>query len=55
MLWTTPGRINLSLTGLTVHPGHSWNAQKNNFGPQIGVAWSPGRFNDKLVLRVVTD
>ena len=23
----------------------------NNFGPQVGFAWSPGRFNNKLVLR----
>ncbi len=28
-----------------------WNAQKDNFGPQIGFAWSPGRFHDKLVVR----
>src|SRR5712672_3226468 len=51
MFVATPGSGSNFLTGLTVHPGHSWNAQKNNFGPQIGVAWSPGRFNDKLVLR----
>jgi len=51
MLVATPGSGTNFLTGLTVHPGHSWNAQKNNFGPQIGFAWSPGRFNDKLVVR----
>jgi hypothetical protein len=51
MLVATPGAGTNFLTGLTVHPGHSWNAQKNNFGPQIGLAWSPGRFNDKLVVR----
>jgi hypothetical protein len=51
MLVATPGSGSNYLTGLTVHPGHSWNAQKNNFGPQIGFAWSPGRFNDKLVVR----
>jgi hypothetical protein len=39
------------LTGLTVRKGNSWNAQKDNFGPQIGVAWSPSRFRDKLVVR----
>src|SRR6266403_835049 len=51
MLVATPGSGTNFLTGLTVHPGHSWNPQKNNFGPQIGFAWSPGRFNDKLVVR----
>jgi Carboxypeptidase regulatory-like domain len=51
MVVATPGSGSNFLTGLTVHPGHSWNAQKNNFGPQIGVAWSPSRFNDKLVVR----
>src|SRR5882762_3608907 len=51
MFVATPGSGSSFLTGLTVHPGHSWNAQKNNFGPQIGIAWSPSRFNDKLVVR----
>ena len=44
-----PGSGSNFLTGLTVQRGASWNAQKNNFGPQIGFAWS--RFNDKLVIR----
>jgi hypothetical protein len=39
------------LTGLTVSKGDSWNAQKNNFGPEIGFAWSPTKFHDRLVLR----
>jgi Carboxypeptidase regulatory-like domain/TonB dependent receptor-like, beta-barrel len=39
------------LTGLVVKPGHSWDAQKDNFGPQIGVAWSPSRFKDRLAVR----
>jgi hypothetical protein len=39
------------LTGLTVRKGNSWNAQKGNFGPQIGLAWSPTRFKNKLVVR----
>lgn len=39
------------MTGLTVRKGDSWNAQKDNFGPQIGFAWSPGRFNDRFVIR----
>lgn len=51
MLVATPGAGANFLTGLTVHKGHSWNAQKNNFGPQIGFAWSPGQFKDRLVVR----
>jgi Carboxypeptidase regulatory-like domain len=39
------------LTGLVVRRGNSWNPQYDNFGPQIGFAWSPGRFNSKLVVR----
>ena len=39
------------LTDLVVRPGNSWNAQKNNFGPELGFAWSPSRFHDRLVVR----
>jgi len=39
------------LTGLIVRKGNSWNAEKNNFGPSIGFAWSPTRFDNKLVFR----
>jgi hypothetical protein len=31
--------------------GNLYNADKNDFGPQIGFAWSPYKFNQKLVLR----
>ena len=51
MFVATPGAGSNYLTGLTVQKGNSWNAQKDNFGPQIGVAWSPSRFRDKLVIR----
>jgi hypothetical protein len=46
-----PGAGANFMTDLTVRKGNSWNSQKANFGPQVGFAWSPTRFHDKLVLR----
>src|SRR5262249_29624131 len=51
MFVANPGAGPAFMTGLTVRKGDSWNAQKDNFGPQIGFAWSPGRFNDRFVIR----
>jgi hypothetical protein len=51
MFVANPGAGANYLTGLTVTRGNSWNAQKNNFGPELGFAWSPGRFHDRLVVR----
>ncbi|MBZ5550394.1 MAG: TonB-dependent receptor [Acidobacteriia bacterium] len=31
--------------------GNLYEADKHNFGPQLGFAWSPEKFNQKLVLR----
>ncbi len=46
------GSGNSALTGLTVQMGDSLTTtSKTNFGPQLGVAWSPGRFQNRLVLR----
>jgi Carboxypeptidase regulatory-like domain/TonB dependent receptor len=46
-----PGAGTGYLTDLAIRKGNSWNAQKGNFGPQIGFAWSPSMFNDRLVVR----
>jgi hypothetical protein len=46
-----PGTGSNYLTDLVVRTGDSWNAQKNNFGPSFGFAWSPNRFNSRLVFR----
>src|SRR5580658_2290036 len=51
MFQATPGAGANYLTGLTVHTGNSWNPQKANFGPEIGFAWSPSRFHDRIVVR----
>ena len=40
------------LTGISIHTGiGAWNAQKLNFGPQVGFNWSPNGFRNKLVVR----
>ena len=56
MFVATPGAGANYMTGLTVQKGQSWNAQKGNFGPQVGFAWSPTsmfghEFNSRLVIR----
>jgi len=51
MLRAIPGAGANYLTGLVVQKGNSWDPQKDNFGPQVGFAWSPSRFRDKLVVR----
>jgi len=51
MYVATPGEGSAFLTGLVVHKGESWTAQKDNIGPELGFAWSPGVFNDRLVVR----
>lgn len=51
MLRAIPGAGANYLTGLVIRKGDSWSGQKNNFGPEIGFAWSPSKFNDRLVFR----
>ncbi len=57
MFVAVPGSGANFMTGLKVVTGNAlsdlnaWNAQKDNFGPEVGFAWSPSMFNDKLVVR----
>ena len=40
------------LTGMTIQKsGDLWNAQKLNFGPQVGFAWMPGTYHQRVVVR----
>jgi hypothetical protein len=40
------------LTGIKIQPGiGAWNAQKMNFGPQLGFNWAPDYFKSKMVVR----
>ncbi len=40
------------LNGITIRTGiGAWNAQKGNFGPQVGFNWSPTAANGKIVFR----
>ena len=39
-------------TGMSIRlGGNLWGAQKGNFGPQVGFAWSPDAFHDRFVVR----
>lgn len=40
------------ITGLHIRTGGNlFNSSKGNFGPQLGFAWSPRQFNDRIVVR----
>jgi len=40
------------LTNISLrHSGGEWNAQKGNFGPDLGFNWSPGMFHNNVVVR----
>lgn len=47
-----PGSGNAFLTGLQMRKGGQlYTVQKGNFGPQIGFAWNPDYYKQKLVIR----
>ncbi len=46
------GQGTAAFTGLNVLAGHSlWQSPTADLGPQLGFNWSPGNFNNKLVVR----
>ncbi len=46
------GSGNAALTGLSLRLGGTlYDVNKTDFGPQVGAAWSPTRFNGRLVMR----
>ena len=46
-----PGPTN-QLTNITLTPhNHLWNFQHNNYAPKFGFAYTPPRFNSKMVVR----
>lgn len=46
------GQGTAAFTNLNVASGHNlWESPKTNLGPQIGFNWSPGSFNNKLIVR----
>jgi Carboxypeptidase regulatory-like domain/TonB dependent receptor len=56
MFRAVPGAGAAYLTGLVVRKENGWDAQKSNFGPQIGFAWTPKSlfhhdFANRLVFR----
>ncbi len=46
------GSGNAALTGLSLRLGGKlYDVSKTDFGPQVSSAWSPSRFNERLVIR----
>jgi hypothetical protein len=46
------GQGTSAVTGVKIREGGNlFNTSKSNFGPELGFAWSPSQFNDKLVVR----
>ena len=45
-----PGPTGL-VTGSEINPKQIWNPTWRNFGPRLGFAWSPTRYDSKLVFR----
>jgi hypothetical protein len=51
MYRAVPGAGTAFLTDLRIVKENGWSAQKNNFSPELGFAWSPTMFQNKMVVR----
>ncbi|MGO9541689.1 MAG: carboxypeptidase regulatory-like domain-containing protein [Terriglobales bacterium] len=47
----TSSAVNGLLDGSEINPSQQWNASWHNFGPRLGFAWSPTKYDNKLVFR----
>jgi hypothetical protein len=39
------------LNGVEVNPSQQWSSSYNKFGPRLGFAWSPMKYDNKIVVR----
>ena len=51
MYRAVPGAGSAYLTGLSIRKENAWDPEKDDFGPEIGFAWSPTPMNNKMVFR----
>jgi Carboxypeptidase regulatory-like domain/TonB dependent receptor len=47
----TSDPINGLLNGVATNPSRVWNPTWRNFGPRLGLAWSPTKYDNKIVFR----
>jgi len=52
VLHETQDLYTLFLVGEGLTTGPWYNSSKTNFGPRVGLSWSPARFNNRTVFRV---
>jgi hypothetical protein len=47
----TSSSVNGLLDGSEINPSQQWKTSWHNFGPRLGFAWSPTKYDNKLVFR----
>jgi hypothetical protein len=47
----TNDSVNGLVNGVEVNPSQQWKSNYKNFGPRLGFAWSPMKYDNKLVFR----